>query len=329
LYTLAKAKTPELGAMNRLKEDKTISMQTRWTLAAAYALAGQAEIAESIIENTETNVKEYPSSFSQTYGSSTRDMALITDALLLMNREGAAFEVVRNLSTRLNSNRWMSTQTTAYALMGISRYAENLKDGASVNIEYTCNGNKNTANSNKSIWTANLGNLTSGKFEVKNKANVSTYVQISMTGTPAEGQETASENKIRLRVSFSDGKAPVDPAKLKQGTDFYAVFDVVNISPAGETYSNIALTQIFPSGWEIINDRLLGITTGEDVDNYDYCDIRDDRVYLYFGLKTPKQFKIKLTATYVGKFYLPAAKVEAMYDGTISANTTGQWVEVI
>ncbi|MDR1582478.1 MAG: hypothetical protein LBS55_04335 [Prevotellaceae bacterium] len=328
LYTLAKAKVPELGAMNRLKEDKTVSVQTRWMLAAAYVLAGQPEIAETIVENADTSVKEYPA-FSQTYGSSTRDIALIVDALLLMNREGAAFELVRNLSQKLNSNNWMSTQTTAYALMGISRYAENLKNDNSIKIEYTCNGNKNTVNSSKSIWTAKLGELKSGKFEVTNKSNGNIYVQISTTGTPVEGQEIALESKIKLRVSFSDGKTVIEPAKLKQGTDFYAVIDVINLSPASETYSNIALTQIFPSGWEIINDRLLDISTNENTSDYDYCDIRDDRVYMYFELKDPKQFRIKLTATYAGKFYLPATKVEAMYDGTINANTAGQWIEVI
>jgi uncharacterized protein YfaS (alpha-2-macroglobulin family) len=328
LYTLAKAQTPELGAMNRLKEDKTISVQTRWVLAAAYALAGQPEIAENIIENVGTNVKEY-SSFSQTYGSSTRDMALIVDALLMMGRESAAFELVRSLSEKLNSNRWMSTQTTAYALMGISRYAENMKNGSSINIEYTYNGNKNVLNSTKSIWTSNLGDLNSGKFEVSNKSQSSVYVQISTTGTPAEGDETAAENKIKLKVSFFDGKSVIDPAKLKQGTDFYAVIDVVNTSPANELYSNVALTQIFPSGWEIMNNRLLGLESDSDTGNYDYCDIRDDRIYTYFSLKDPKQFKVKLTAAYVGKFYLPAAKVEAMYDGTINANNTGQWIEVV
>jgi uncharacterized protein YfaS (alpha-2-macroglobulin family) len=328
LYTLAKAKVPELGAMNRLKEDKSISMQTRWMLAAAYALAGQPEIAEKIIENADTNVKEYPA-FSQTYGSSIRDIAFIVDALLLINRESAAFELVRNLSQKLNSNRWMSTQTTAYALMGISRYAENLKNDNSFKIEYTCNGTKNTVNSHKPIWTANLGELKSGKFEVTNKSSSSVHVQISITGTPVEGQETIAENKIKLRVSYSDGKTIIDPVKLKQGTDFYAIVDVVNLSPAEEIYSNIALTQIFPSGWEIINDRLSDIPSDGNTSDYDYCDIRDDRVYMYFELKNPKQFRVKLTATYAGKFYLPAAKVEAMYDGTINANTTGQWVEVV
>ncbi|MDR0384989.1 MAG: Ig-like domain-containing protein [Prevotellaceae bacterium] len=328
LYSLAKAKAPELGAMNRLKEDKAISLQARWVLAATYALAGQPEIAEKIIENADTGIKEYPA-FSQTYGSSTRDIAMIVDAMLLMNREGEAFESVRSLSTRLNSNRWMSTQTVAYALMGISRYAENMKSDKSINLEYTYNGNKNSVNSNKSLWTASLGNLKSGKFEVKNNSNSNVHVQISTTGIPVEGQETAAENRIKLRVSFSDGKMTIDPVRLKQGTDFYAVIDVVNLSPANEAYSNIALTQIFPSGWEIINNRLLDISSGDDTGNYDYCDIKDDRVYMYFDLKSPKQFKIKLTATYTGKFYLPAAKVEAMYDGTINANTAGKWVEVV
>jgi uncharacterized protein YfaS (alpha-2-macroglobulin family) len=329
LYTLSKAKAPELGAMNRLKEDRTISLETRWVLAAAYALAGQPEIAATIIANVDTSVREYPSSFSQTYGSSGRDIALIVDALLLMNREGEAFELVRNLSARLGSNRWMSTQTTAYALMGISRYAENTKSDKYIDIEYTCNGDKNTINSSKSIWTTNLGQLKSGKFDVTNKAGNSVYMQISTTGTPVAAHETAAENKIRLRVSYSDGKTAINPAKLKQGTDFYAIIDVVNLSPAAETYPNIALTQVFPSGWEIINDRFLGIQTGDEAGNYNYCDIKDDRVYIYFDLKNPKQFKVKLAATYTGKFYLPAAKVEAMYDGTIRANTTGQWVEVI
>ncbi len=41
LYTLALAKAPELGAMNRLKEFKYLSNEAKWRLAAAYQLAGQ------------------------------------------------------------------------------------------------------------------------------------------------------------------------------------------------------------------------------------------------------------------------------------------------
>lgn len=45
LYTLAKAQSPELGAMNRLREDSNLSLEAKWRLAAAYALTGRAQVA--------------------------------------------------------------------------------------------------------------------------------------------------------------------------------------------------------------------------------------------------------------------------------------------
>jgi len=328
LYTLAKAKSPELGAMNRLKEDKSISLQTKWILAATYALAGQSEVAIKLIENVQTTVAEYSAS-SETYGSSIRDMAMILDALILMKRESQAFELVREISQKLSSEYWMSTQTTAYALMAISRYAENLNDNKTLELEYTYNGNKHNVNSKKSVWTNDLGKLSSNKFEIENKSKNTIYVQVTTTGTPVAGQETATENKIKIDVHFHDGLAQLDPEKIVQGTDFFAVVNVTNLSPSRERYANLALTQIFPSGWEIMNERLLGLE--EDGSQYDYCDIRDDRVYTYFGLGggATKKFIVKLNAAYTGKFYLPAFKVDAMYDGTISANNTGKWIEVV
>ncbi|MDR1895734.1 MAG: hypothetical protein LBR10_02970 [Prevotellaceae bacterium] len=334
LYTLAKAKSPELGAMNRLKEDRTITLQARWVLAAAYAIAGQSEIATKLIETAETNVSEY-SSFSQTYGSNVRDMAMILDALILVKQDTRAFEMVRNLAQQLNSDKWMSTQTTAYALMGISRYAENLKDNKTIELEYVLNGKSQNISSKKSLYLSDLGKLSNGKIDMENKSKNTVYVQVSTTGIPLAGQETASENKIKLAVSYYNANNTVlDPSKLTQGTDFYAVVNVMNNTNAfKEEYYNIALTQIFPSGWEIMNDRLLGLESAKygGSSNYDYCDIRDDRVYTYFELDWlgNKKFIVKLNAAYTGRFYLPAFKVEAMYDGSISANSAGQWVEVV
>ena len=59
---------------------------------------------------------------------------------------------------------------------------------------------------------------------------------------------------------------------------------------------NLALTQVFPSGWEIINERLFGGQVGSQ---FNYRDIRDDRVLTYFSLKMneQKEFKVKLNAT--------------------------------
>lgn len=63
----------------------------------------------------------------------------------------------------------------------------------------------------------------------------------------------------------------------------------------------------------------------------DYQDIRDDRVYSYFNLNAGKavKLKVKLNASYIGKFYLPGILAEAMYDGDIKAFQSGAWVEVV
>ena len=61
-----------------------------------------------------------------------------------------------------------------------------------------------------------------------------------------------------MSVSYisQDGKA-IDITKLTQGSDFVAKVVVKN--PGGRGYySQMALTQIFPSGWEILNARMLG-----------------------------------------------------------------------
>jgi len=95
-------------------------------------------------------------------------------------------------------------------------------------------------------------------------------------------------------------------------------------------YENLALTQVFPSGWEILNDRLNEIPGASNVQNFTYQDIRDDRVYTYFDLRPNerKTFRVALNSTYAGRFYLPTVGVQAMYDNTINARVPGQWVEV-
>ena len=103
------------------------------------------------------------------------------------------------------------------------------------------------------------------------------------TGTPARGQEQERENNLSLSVTYTDVKGnTIDPASLSQGTEFLANVTVKNPGIRGE-YQNLALTQIFPSGWEINNLRLTDDENTLKADRGDYQDIRDDRVYTYFG----------------------------------------------
>ena len=97
-------------------------------------------------------------------------------------------------------------------------------------------------------------------------------------------------------------------------------------------YTDIALTCIIPSGWEIFNERMTN--TGDDDDNkytYEYRDIRDDRVLTYFNLSRGSRtvISIRLQASYVGSFVLPAVQCEAMYDTSAQAKTVAGRVKVV
>ncbi|HEY0978556.1 MAG TPA: hypothetical protein VGE21_13875, partial [Flavobacteriales bacterium] len=116
----------------------------------------------------------------------------------------------------------------------------------------------------------------------------------------------------------------------EQGTDFQAVVTVQNPGLNGY-YAQLALTQVFPSGWEIRNSRLEGTESAQRNSYFTYQDIRDDRVHTYFDLSSGMQvtYRVLLNAAYTGRYYLPATQCSAMYDNTINARNTGQWVNVV
>jgi uncharacterized protein YfaS (alpha-2-macroglobulin family) len=96
-------------------------------------------------------------------------------------------------------------------------------------------------------------------------------------------------------------------------------------------YQEMALTQVFPSGWEIRNSRLEGTATAQQNSWFQYQDIRDDRVMTYFDLAARQQstYRVFLNAAYIGRFYLPPTVCEAMYDHTVNARSPGRWVNVV
>jgi uncharacterized protein YfaS (alpha-2-macroglobulin family) len=152
------------------------------------------------------------------------------------------------------------------------------------------------------------------------------YITVVQKGIPLNVDVPARQNGLKLDIAYvtAEGK-PVDITNLAKGTDFSAVVRVKNIGFA--QVGHLALTQVFPSGWEIINERLFGGQTGAQ---FSYRDIRDDRVLTYFSLKMneQKEFRVKLTATYAGTYFLPAVQCNAMYNNSVSANSSGVKVVV-
>jgi len=333
LYVLALAKEPERRAMNQLFEKRTnISTQACWMLAGAFALDGKTTIAKTIIADIEKNTKEtYTAYSSSTFGSSERDDALILCVLNALNDKKQGFLLVKKISEILNTNKWLSTQSTAWCLMAISKYVEQNNENAQISFSYVIGDDKKKVSTIKSVVEETLAVAQkTGSLSVSfnNEGKNTLYVRLFNRGKAEKGNEIEKSEGIFMKIAYKDNSGtPIDITKLKHGTDFVAEVTVTNPGTRGD-YTNLVLTQIFPSGWEIKNERLNFDRT--DNDEVRYQDIRDDRVYSYFDLKRneTKLIKIKLTATYLGRFYMPAQTCEAMYAPDIMASSLGKWCEV-
>lgn len=333
LYTLALAKSPEMGSMNRLKEQKFLSNAARWRLAAAYALAGQVETAKQLTIGVPVEMETY-TGFNNTYGSRERDMAMILETLTLMNEKEKAIPVIKSISDVLSAQDWLSTQTTAYCLLAISKFAGSEGVSEGLNFDYTINKEKPIKASTKLPVVQVkliLDKKETGKVLVKNNGKGILFARIVLEGIPPVGEVTELENNLRMTISYKDMKGnSIDVKKIEQGTDFVAEVHLANSGILGN-YRDLALSQIFPSGWEIQNKRMTDFGAAIKSDIFNYQDIRDDRVHTYFDLSTgdSKKFVIILNAAYLGKFFLPGPYCEAMYDKRVNSRKAGQWVEVV
>lgn len=329
LYVLALSGNAQTGAMNRLKEESSLSPAAIWRLAAAYSLIGQSDIARKMVLKLSTSVEKYRE-LSASYGTDIRDKAMILETTNLLGMDAKSTGLVKEISHKLSSKSFMSTQETAYSLLAISKYIS--QNGVQKGIEYSLKyANNSKQIQSKSILDENTiyeSELAdNGTVAIQNTGKNKLFIRLYTKGVPTQSIRKKIENKIEIDIKYfnSDGDV-ILPNKIKQGTDFKCVITVKN--PTSKYYKELAITQIVASGWEILNPRM-------DMDEYQsnarYQNFRDDRVYSYIDLgpNDSKQIVIPLNASYLGKYYLPSIGVEAMYDESISGETASEWVEVI
>lgn len=336
LYTLALAGSPAMGAMNRMKENTGISRTAKWRLAAAYAISGFEQQAASLVEGLSMEAESTsPAEHYYTYGSALRNQAMIMETLLNLNRREDAFALLQQIADEMgNKQQWMSTQTTAYCFIAISAYVADFPVDEALTAAVEVGGKLSPAEGKEYVTSITLAEPDKSQpVKVKNNGKAPIYVRMIRKGVPIEGGEPEGERNISMVVSYKtmDGDG-LDVSSLRQGTNFMAEVVVKNPGLRG-LYKDLALTQLFPSGWEIVNTRLEGADAGmvSTVIQPEYTDVRDDRVMNYFDLKPNNQIVIRvlLNAAYRGRYYMPATKVEAMYDNSVYASKAGRWVEVL
>ncbi|MFT6716666.1 MAG: hypothetical protein ACJA0Q_001312 [Saprospiraceae bacterium] len=331
LYLLVKAGSPDLGAMNRMRMIKEVPVTASHYLALAYLKAGHKNYAEALIKDKSLSVKNY-NELSGTFGSGIRDQSILLESLLALGDTKKAYLLSDEIAQVLGSDKHLNTQATAYSLIALARYYDEQSLNHSMNVSYELNGKNHSINSAMPIYTSILpvNGKGSNSLKINNGGGSKVYCRLISEGQPLTVDTVKNCKGLSINVAYKDMNGNyIEVNQIKQGSDFVAVVTVSD-NKAGMDLDELALTAIFPSGWELHNSRLDEISFGNS-DRFDYQDIRDDRVYTYFDLNqnASKTFQFLLNASYIGKFYLPSIYVEAMYDHEINCKTKGSWTEVV
>jgi uncharacterized protein YfaS (alpha-2-macroglobulin family) len=328
LYTLALSGNADVASMNRLRETTSIGNEAKYRLAATYALIGQANVAQGILKGSSLDFKDYQYNY-YTYGSETRNRAMALESLVLLKDKAKAQQMAKTIAQRLSEQRWMSTQSTAYSLLAMAKFAE-MVGGKGVKANVMINGNTLAISTSKTLANRALDiKKGSNPIVIKNEEGNTLYVSLVNSGILPVGDEKTLQKNLTATTFYKgrDGTR-LDVSQMPQGTDFVAEVTLTNTT--GNAIKDVALMEIFPSGWEIVNTRFTDF--GSFAENkVTHTDIRDDRANFYFDMKKneTKTFRVLLNASYLGRYYLPGIQAEAMYDNDYVVRTEGRWVEVV
>ena len=328
LYLLALAEQPRIGAMNRFRERGQSREISKWLLAAAYHLAGQVEAARQMTVGLTIRIPDYQE-LAWTYGSSLRDQAMILEAMRVMGLNEKAAAMTETIAEHLRSSRWYNTQALGFGLMAMARGAASGQTRLDFEIQRD-DGGWESIQRDKPMERIRLAGDDSTTIHLRNRGDRPLYVTTYARGQPLTGGTGAESENLGLEIAYLDlAGNNIDPSRITQGTDFYARVTLLHPGRRRD-YQEMALTQIFPSGWEIHNARLNEMAESAFA-KPEFEDTRDDRVYRYFDQKSGQKlvFQTMLNASYAGRFYLPPVQAEAMYDRTIHAHQPGRWVEVV
>lgn len=321
LYSLAIAGKPHTSAMNRLRESKHLSQTAAYCLAAAYAELGRKDVALKLVERAE---RTEPTKSSDMFRSATRDAAIELDALALSNQPAKALSLAGKIAGYCNGNTYV-TQDIAFATIAMNHLSE-IIGTQPLSVKVVEKGQTpKSITENGSLRELQL-NPQCGNVEVTNLNNNGSLELSLLTSYQPEADAAvkSSAKGLKLSISYVDLKGqPVSIKNLKQDSEFKATISVTNLI---DNVENMALTYAIPSGWEVWNNRLFSTDTRK----YDNCDIRDNSVNFYFGLKRgeTKTFEVRLRAAYLGNYLLPPAVCEDMYNPDCRAVVSNRRISV-
>jgi hypothetical protein len=218
-----------------------------------------------------------------------------------------------------------NTQETAWSLIGLAGAAKVRGKGTVINADFFVNGslNRNTAGVESVVMSDKENTWKNVKIVSNGPSKF--YYNIFVEGTPKEKNKVSMSKGLKIyRKYYNEDGGEANLTNVTQGK---LIVVSVTLEPQnGKTLDNVVVVDMLPAGFEIENPRIKtrGSLKFNPVSNFNaaYEDIRDDRMLMFTqSFSSAMTFSYTVRAVSPGKFVIPNAYAEAMYDPDVKAES--------
>jgi uncharacterized protein YfaS (alpha-2-macroglobulin family) len=334
-FVLALAERGRKAEMLKALEGERLSSEERYMLQAGLYLMGDRSF-ESELKSPDLSPVRDLRSTGWTFWSDRRARGFMLSTFAdLFGRDPAGERLATLVADSLRGHRssWYTTQELVWGITGLGKYAGEIATDFDPPQLFVGNEEMEptTTAGNERTWS--LPRASERKriaIEVK-RTDAPLYLILSSEGVRRGADWTFGGDGLRIdRELRRPNGEPIALAdgSLELGDVIYAVVTIQNTTTG--LLQNVALVDRFPSGWEIENPRLgrsqaIDWIDKDELWEPDHLEIRDDRLEVFGALRGRERKKVvyALRAVSAGRFSMPPAEAEAMYDPTFWARAAG------
>jgi uncharacterized protein YfaS (alpha-2-macroglobulin family) len=317
LYVLALAGQPQPATMNYYKGNaKTLAIDSKYLLAAAYTLSGQAQAAQQILPVVYSSDQVNKASGGSFY-SDIRDEGLALSALVDIDpNHPQVGPMARQVSDYLLNQQYLSTQENVWGILALGKIARAANQTAAAATVQA--SGKTIGSTNGNSIALSLKTYLNQPLSLNVSGKGSYYYYWETSGLTADGSYKEEDSYLKVRRTYYTRTGqPITENSFKQND-----LIVVKISlqtQFSQSVENVVVTDMLPAGFEIENSRLNesgGMSWIHDAADADYLDFRDDRLNLFTtATDTVRNFYYMVRAVSPGVYQLGPVQADAMYNG--------------
>jgi uncharacterized protein YfaS (alpha-2-macroglobulin family) len=330
LYVLALAGRGDISLMNYYRaRTYLLSNEMQYQLAGAYALMNNWSLYNSLMPQSYKAELAYRQT-GDNFDSYIRANAIMLNVLMEVEPNNPQ---VLDISKYLLSQakHFYTTQDWAWVFLGLGKAA---RTTAKANVTVTVEaGGKTLGTYDDKILTLKDKALNGQKVTLTATGSGEVYYFWNTEGVKVNVPVKEEDKNIAVRRTYYDrfGNRLAENT-FKQGM---VVVCKLSLESFNRNVENVAITDMIPSGFEIMNPRITATNTMSWIPEKrmtpENVDIRDDRLILFTSINAGKHqdYYYMLRVINQGEFELPPVGAEAMYDPDYHSYNGARRVKVI